>query len=276
MKNRTIALTFALLTLVMGCTDPSDQDQKVGSTELGGESTVIIADNSATSLDWNGTYQGIIPCADCEGIETSLTLNKDKSYVLTTKYLGKNGQTLEQKGTFTWNKEGNTVLLSDIKGGTTQYFVGENMVIQLDMKGNKITGNLVDKYILNKVTDSAMENVQQSLFNTRWKQSELMGKKIATAEDKNQEIFIRLNSNGNKVEGFGGCNNFLGNYEIKEGNRIMFSKMISTRKACPHPLMEIETELLQVLQTADNYNFDGQVLSLNKAKMAPLAKFNLN
>ena len=31
------------------------------------------ADTSKTSLDWNGEYQGLLPCADCEGIEIKLT-----------------------------------------------------------------------------------------------------------------------------------------------------------------------------------------------------------
>ena len=32
--------------------------------------TVSASDNSQNSLDWEGTYKGIIPCADCEGIKT--------------------------------------------------------------------------------------------------------------------------------------------------------------------------------------------------------------
>jgi copper homeostasis protein (lipoprotein) len=42
-----------------------------------------------TSIDWAGNYQGILPCADCEGIKTQILLNKDLSYVLETQYLGK-------------------------------------------------------------------------------------------------------------------------------------------------------------------------------------------
>lgn len=43
--------------------------------------SVSGADNSQTSLDWAGTYQGTTPCrtgepADCEGIQTVLILNR--------------------------------------------------------------------------------------------------------------------------------------------------------------------------------------------------------
>lgn len=108
------------------------------------------ADNSMNSLDWDGMYKGVTPCADCEGIETSLTLSKDNSYVLTTKYLGKSTKMNEMKGTFTWNTEGNTITLSAITDGPNQFFVGENQLTQLDMSGKKITGPLAEKHILIK------------------------------------------------------------------------------------------------------------------------------
>lgn len=106
--------------------------------------------NSSNSLDWQGTYRGTIPCADCEGIETELTLNQDNTYWLKTSYLGKSDQAFDEKGTFSWNEAGNTITLSGTKNRPSQYFVAENKVIQLDMAGNKITGNLSENYILKK------------------------------------------------------------------------------------------------------------------------------
>ena len=34
--------------------------------------------NAETSLDYEGTYKGVFPAADCPGIETTLTLNADR------------------------------------------------------------------------------------------------------------------------------------------------------------------------------------------------------
>jgi len=106
--------------------------------------------NASNSLDWQGTYRGTLPCADCEGIETELTINQDNTYELKTSYLGKGDQTFEEKGTFSWNEAGNTITLSEAKNRPSQYFVAENKVIQLDMAGNKITGSLSEYYILKK------------------------------------------------------------------------------------------------------------------------------
>ena len=44
--------------------------------------------NSRNSLDWAGTYEGVLPCADCPGTKTRLTLNQDGSYRLVTQAQG--------------------------------------------------------------------------------------------------------------------------------------------------------------------------------------------
>jgi uncharacterized lipoprotein NlpE involved in copper resistance len=97
-------------------------------------------------------YKGVVPCADCEGIETTVVLNADQTYLLRTAYLGKpDAAATEKTGSFTWNTTGNTVILSGIENAPNQYFVGENQLIQLDLAGNKITGDLAAKYILAKL-----------------------------------------------------------------------------------------------------------------------------
>lgn len=102
---------------------------------------VEMGDNSQTSLDWNGTYTGITPCADCEGIETSVTLNKYMTYQVSNTYKGKSTDAVIKTGTFTFNRDGNTIKLGNITDAPAMYAVGENQLTQLDMEGNKITGD---------------------------------------------------------------------------------------------------------------------------------------
>ncbi|NCT18719.1 MAG: hypothetical protein AUK33_10790 [Flavobacteriaceae bacterium CG2_30_34_30] len=104
---------------------------------------------SHSSLDWAGTYSGILPCADCEGIETQLKLESDV-YVLKTKYVGKDDAYLEQTGNITWSDDGAMVILGGIENGPFMYKVEENRLIQLDLNGKKITGDLANNYVLNK------------------------------------------------------------------------------------------------------------------------------
>ena len=115
------------------------------------EKVAIDTHNSRNALDWAGTYKGIMPCADCEGIETKVVLNKDLTFVLQTKYLGKgDAKVFEEKGNFVWDKTGGIILLQGIKGRPSQYKVGENKLIQLDMEGKVITGPLAEKQVLLK------------------------------------------------------------------------------------------------------------------------------
>ncbi|PZX53162.1 copper resistance protein NlpE [Algoriphagus chordae] len=141
---------FTSLALLASC---SNSEQKTGlEEEIALEENILYnQDNSATSLDWNGTYEGIVPCASCEGIETRLTLNTDLTYKLVTNYLGRN-DALEQEntGSFTWDKTGSIITLAKVAQGPRQYKVGENRIWQLDMKGKIIKGDLADHYILTK------------------------------------------------------------------------------------------------------------------------------
>jgi len=115
------------------------------------EKVLPDAHNSQNSLDWQGTYKGIMPCADCEGIATELVLNKDLTYVIKTKYLGKgDGKVLEESGNFVWDKSGGSITLKGLIDRPSKYKVGENQLIQLDMKGKPITGDLAERYILRK------------------------------------------------------------------------------------------------------------------------------
>lgn len=105
---------------------------------------------SQNALDWYGSYSGLLPCASCEGIKTTLVLNANGSYSLTMNYLGESEtNTFETQGSFSWNEAGNTITLEN-KEAPNQYFVGENYIAKLDMEGNRVTGDLATMYILQK------------------------------------------------------------------------------------------------------------------------------
>jgi uncharacterized lipoprotein NlpE involved in copper resistance len=105
--------------------------------------------NSQNSLDWQGTYTGVIPCANCEGIKVQITLS-DSTYQASYLYLGhEKGEAIQISGKFSWDSTDGTIILenTDIP---PYYKVGENRLIQLDMEGNPITGELADMYVLTK------------------------------------------------------------------------------------------------------------------------------
>ncbi|KMQ60512.1 heat-shock protein [Chryseobacterium sp. BLS98] len=106
-----------------------------------------------------------------------------------------------------------------------------------------------------------------------WKLTELNGQPIKLKNPKNNPYF-KLNTEGMRYEGHAGCNGFGGTYEIKpDVMRIKFNQGMSTMMACE----DLETEQLftKAVLAADNYSINGNTLTLNKARMAPLAKFVL-
>lgn len=150
--NRNLILIglFASLAFTTSCSNP-EQKREIEEDIIQEEPIVYTQDNSATSLDWNGTYKGTVPCARCEGIETTLTLNIDLTYKLSTHYFGLNDALEEDDmGTFSWDKTGSVITLENASNGFAHYKVGENRLWQLDMQGNIITGDLADHYILIK------------------------------------------------------------------------------------------------------------------------------
>lgn len=141
-------LLFSVFTVIMtmGCTSKKDE---VVTEEPAAK--VLDAHNARNSLDYLGTYKGVLPCADCPGIETLIILHEDETYELKRTYLEKGeGNVYEEMGSYTWKEDGNTLEFEDTDSQLSYYFVSENKLIALDQEGNKITGELAKNYELIK------------------------------------------------------------------------------------------------------------------------------
>ena len=114
-----------------------------------GSASPTTVHNSRNSLDWAGTYTGHIPSASGMGIDVRLTLNRDGTYTLLYTYVERPEPNYSSAGNFIWDVAGSVITL-DSNSGPMQYQVGENMLRQLDMEGEVITGDLADMYILRK------------------------------------------------------------------------------------------------------------------------------
>lgn len=252
-------LLVALLFSASACEPPKQTTQEIRIADP--------AHTSQNSFDWQGVYTGTLPCADCEGILTTLILREGLNYTLETNYLGRTGETQTKTGTFGWNASGHIVTLENVDETTfpAYYAVGENHVTRLDLQGNKIEGELADKYTLIKD--------QSGITEKYWKLIELNGSEIASPSAAGNETYMLLKAANKLLMGNGGCNSFNGAYEISDGSRISFSKIASTLMACSG--VETEGQLFAVFDMTDNFSVKGDTLSLNKAKMSPLARFVL-
>ncbi|MGL4601915.1 MAG: copper resistance protein NlpE N-terminal domain-containing protein [Plesiomonas sp.] len=269
MKAKVMALS--LLAMMVGSSVYAAGSSAAAQPTAVTAKQADTAHSARNALDWNGTYQGVVPCASCEGIKTTLVLNSDDTYKLKTEYLGgKGNSTFESEGKFTWNKAGNTVMLAK-QDENTQYFVGENVLFMLDRSGQRITGPLAKNYQLMKQTVESTE-VTNPLFAHRWVLTEVMGQKVPADLAEKKQPFVEFSATESRLHGFSGCNNFMGSYTLNaEASRISFSPLGMTRKGCIDA--HFEQPLMQVFAQVDNYSLSGDTLTLNKARMAPLAVF---
>jgi len=257
MKLQSIKLIAVLLILVTSC----NSNKKENTNTTVDSKKVTDAHNSEIKLDWPGTYTGTIPCADCEGIQKTITINKDKTFIATDTYLGKEDAEHISKGIFKWSEDGRIIVLSD--ANRTSFLVTENIITQLDKSGNKITGKMAKKYILKKQNTTIATT---PFTKTKWRLVELVGKKT-----ENIDAYIFFSEEENRVYGNGSCNNFNGRFETLNGYKINISNVSGTLKACTD--MSTEKTFFSILETVDNYAIKGDKMTLNRAKMTPLAVF---
>lgn len=251
MRRSLMAGLLAALLLSAGCaTSPRD----------GAGASPDPAHNARNSLDWAGAYRGVLPCADCEGIETTVLLRPDGGYLARSRYLGESGVVSTSEGRFTWNAAGDAVSLAG--DSPALYRVEENKLVRLALDGSPNTGPLAEHYVLMKLPDGPTE--------TYWKLVELNGQPVPTLD---REPYLILKDADGRVNGFGGCNGFSGGYTLDPATlRISFGQVVSTQMACAQG-MEVEQAFHEVLRKADNYSLAGDHLTLNRARMAPLARF---
>lgn len=147
MKNKVMILAAAITLVACG----GNQQKKAVSEKVKADAVKVDMHDAESSLDYQGTYTGVFPAADCPGIDMRLTLKKDGTYSLHMKYLDRDSE-FDEKGAFTVKE--NLLTLTPSEGGQPQYYkVEENRLRRLDAEKQPVTGALADNYILQKTTE---------------------------------------------------------------------------------------------------------------------------
>ena len=217
--------------------------------------------NSRNALDWQGMYNGVLPCADCEGIRMTLAL-QDGKYKMARTYLGRDVSSMHSEGDFTWSDDGSTITLVGVEDGPTQYKVGENRLIQFDMEGNPITGPLADSYVLTKVNSP--------ILDITWNLTALDGEGVEVKGAKPLSLLFDINIG--IARGFAGCNGFSAEFGLKE-QELQIYGVFHTELGCDPSVMDIEKRYIKALEEVENYVLEGNTLFL-KAGNTVLAKFS--
>ncbi len=86
---------------------------------------------------FRGVYFGYLPCDDCNGIKTTLSLKNKNNYLLVTQPARDPSREFYEKGKYTWDKTNERVTLTPKKGSEKRLFFikDESTLIQLDKDG---------------------------------------------------------------------------------------------------------------------------------------------
>jgi copper homeostasis protein (lipoprotein) len=99
MSTRARLLPFLLLLAAAGCTPAGDAGKQADQAGTAGSPSSGIAPDSER------VWSGLLPCSDCQGIDTRLVLrytNGRRAYVMTETYLGGAGKnSFNRAGTWT-------------------------------------------------------------------------------------------------------------------------------------------------------------------------------
>jgi len=137
------------------------------------------------------SWRGVLPCADCEGIETSLFLEKDGTWVMNSHYLGTSQKNASFASYGTWARTADKLVLTDNQGEKSYFHAKGEALEMLDRDGNPITSQF--NYTLEPVSASlpvtpmAMRGMFSNKPGTATFTDCATGKKVAVSRNSQLE-----------------------------------------------------------------------------------------
>jgi heat shock protein HslJ len=191
----------------------------------------------------------VLPCADCPGIQTRITLNRDESYELSRLYLDREKQARVVRGRFSWQPSGNAIVLESQHGGQ-QFLVGEGRIALLPA-GVAPSWPQPTQHVLQLVAAAAAPGVgvQRTLESHRWtltSATSSTGQPIDGLPPGAARTIVFAFAEG-RLNVEGGCNRIFGGYQIDGENRLVLGRMASTMMACEPAAMKVDATLTELL-----------------------------
>lgn len=190
-----------------------------------------------------GMFVGKLLCADCPGIETSVTINPDSTIVMTSLYLDSNGASFIQYGK--WSIK-DSLIVGTFDSEKLYYLPQSDTVIALVDKNGKESVSMPGKYQLKRVPQLTSdyfqgEYIQSGLENEGYKQFLVIEK---TSDD---QVLIKITFSGQKK----GCT-FTGNGEIINNQIIVDLNKVNPDLKSTMIIHSTGTGTLNI-STSDNY-----------------------
>lgn len=137
--NKVILLSAFMFLIIIGCSSAPE----------------TIPDNKQTTFLTNGIWLGMLPCADCEGIDYQLNLKNDFTFKQKSAYKGKSEELFIDEGN--WSFVSDSIISVDGSDDRKLFLVTSKDLILLDQDGNRIESDFEEKYHLHKDPSTVSE-----------------------------------------------------------------------------------------------------------------------
>ena len=154
LKQNLALFLFGSLLSALPAMAASDLEAQEGFARARAKSLQKETDHTAhenhldKSMEFHGVFYGYLPCNDCDGVKTTLSLQQKNNYLLVTQPAKESSREYYERGKYSWDDENRTVVLTPKKAGTgTRRYQIENegTLIQLNDVGIRM-----DDYVLQR------------------------------------------------------------------------------------------------------------------------------
>lgn len=204
--------------------------------------------DSKNSLDWSGVYEGVVACQDSPGALTRLALGLDGSFELSRRVLVRGATLTTAKGRFTWQPDGNRIVLDDA-GGAQGFAIGEGRAVVLARDGCRPDPAGATLVKLAPVQPGARTGMAETLEDHRW----TLDAATSAGNQPLDSLFPAADRPfvfgfaGSRLTVDGGCNGLRGSYKLGADGLLSPGRLASTMMACEPPLMAAEAAMAGLL-----------------------------
>lgn len=130
--DKILILSTIIFLIVIGCSATPE----------------FIPDQKQVTFLTNGIWLGMLPCADCEGIDYQLNLKNDYTFKQKSVYKGKAEEIFIDEGR--WGFVSDSVITISGTDDYKMFLIQQNHLVMLDQGGNKTESSFEEKYQLHK------------------------------------------------------------------------------------------------------------------------------
>ena len=139
--KKILILSAIIFLIIIGCSSAPE----------------FVPDPKNVTFLTNGIWLGMLPCADCEGIDYQINLKNDYTFKQKSVYKGKSEEIFIDEGR--WGFVSDSVIAVSGNEDYKMFLIQKNHLVMLDQDGNKIESSFEERYHLSKDDGTVKEIV---------------------------------------------------------------------------------------------------------------------